>query len=62
MFTKGSTAIERSFGMAATGIAGGDAAWVAVDGSLAARDHTGGTSPRQVRAQVERWRERLQER
>jgi len=33
-----------------------------VDGSLAARDHTGGTSPRQVRAQVERWRERLQER
>jgi argininosuccinate lyase len=33
-----------------------------VDGSLAARDHRGGTSPRQVRAQVERWRERLQER
>jgi argininosuccinate lyase len=30
-----------------------------IAGSLAARDHVGGTSPRQVRAQVERWRERL---
>jgi len=30
-----------------------------VSGSLAARDHIGGTSPRQVRAQVERWRQRL---
>jgi len=30
-----------------------------VAGSVAARDHVGGTSPRQVRTQVERWRERL---
>jgi len=30
-----------------------------VDGSVAARAHPGGTAPRQVRAQVERWRARL---
>ncbi len=30
-----------------------------VDGSLAARNHVGGTSPAQVRAQVARWRDRL---
>ncbi len=31
-------------------------------GSLAARDHVGGTSPRQVREQVARWRDRLDKR
>jgi argininosuccinate lyase len=30
-----------------------------VEGSVAARDHVGGTAPRQVEAQVGRWRERL---
>lgn len=30
-----------------------------VEGSVAARDHPGGTSPAQVRAQIERWRTRL---
>jgi len=30
-----------------------------LEGSLAARNHAGGTSPEQVRAQVARWRERL---
>lgn len=30
-----------------------------VDGALAARDHPGGTAPRQVRAAIERWRKRL---
>ncbi|TJZ77349.1 argininosuccinate lyase [Chitiniphilus eburneus] len=29
------------------------------DGSLAARDHVGGTAPAQVRAQVARWKEKL---
>ena len=32
---------------------------LSVDGSLAARDHVGGTSVVQVRAQIARWRERL---
>jgi argininosuccinate lyase len=30
-----------------------------VDGSVAARNHVGGTSPAQVRAQIERWRKKL---
>jgi argininosuccinate lyase len=30
-----------------------------VDGSVAARDHLGGTAPRQVETQIKRWRERL---
>jgi argininosuccinate lyase len=30
-----------------------------VDGSVAARNHVGGTAPAQVRAQVQRWQERL---
>jgi len=30
-----------------------------IDGSVAARDHPGGTAPVQVKAQVERWRARL---
>jgi argininosuccinate lyase len=30
-----------------------------VEGSVAARDHVGGTAPRQVAAQVERWKARL---
>jgi argininosuccinate lyase len=34
-------------------------AFLTVEGSLAARNHVGGTSPAQVRAQVGRWRERL---
>jgi argininosuccinate lyase len=34
-------------------------AFLTVEGSLAARNHAGGTSPAQVRAQVGRWRERL---
>jgi argininosuccinate lyase len=33
-----------------------------VEGSVAARDHVGGTAPRQVEAQVGRWRERLAQR
>ena len=32
---------------------------LSLQGSLAARDHAGGTSPRQVRAQVARWQQRL---
>jgi argininosuccinate lyase len=32
---------------------------LSVDGSVAARDHVGGTAPNQVRAQVERWRAAL---
>ena len=32
---------------------------LSLEGSLAARDHAGGTSPRQVRAQVARWQQRL---
>jgi len=36
--------------------------FLSLEGSLAARDHTGGTSPRQVRAQVARWQQRLAER
>jgi len=32
---------------------------LSLEGSLAARDHAGGTSPRQVRAQVVRWQQRL---
>jgi argininosuccinate lyase len=30
-----------------------------IDGSVAARDHPGGTAPAQVKAQVERWHARL---
>jgi argininosuccinate lyase len=30
-----------------------------VDGSVAARDHIGGTAPRQVRSQIEAWNRRL---
>jgi argininosuccinate lyase len=30
-----------------------------VDGSVAARDHLGGTAPRQVRLQTESWTKRL---
>jgi argininosuccinate lyase len=33
-----------------------------VEGSVAARDHVGGTAPRQVEVQVGRWRERLAQR
>jgi len=32
---------------------------LSLDGSVAARNHPGGTAPEQVRRQVERWRERL---
>jgi argininosuccinate lyase len=35
---------------------------LSIDGSVAARDHVGGTAPRQVEAQVGRWRERLAQR
>jgi argininosuccinate lyase len=35
---------------------------LSVDGSVAARDHAGGTSPRQVQAQVGRWKRRLADR
>jgi len=35
---------------------------LSVDGSIAARDHAGGTSPRQVRAQVGRWQQRFADR
>ena len=34
-------------------------AQLTIDGSLAARNHVGGTSPDQVRAQVARWRRAL---
>jgi argininosuccinate lyase len=30
-----------------------------LDGSVAARNHAGGTAPQQVRAQVARWQQRL---
>jgi argininosuccinate lyase len=33
-----------------------------LEGSVAARDHVGGTAPAQVRAQIERWRARLVQR
>jgi argininosuccinate lyase len=32
-----------------------------LEGSIAARDHLGGTAPKQVQAQVARWRHRLSE-
>jgi argininosuccinate lyase len=43
----------------AAGIGPEVAAVLSVEGSVAARDHPGGTAPRQVLAQVERWRSQL---
>jgi len=46
----------------AAGVANDVFAVLSVDGSVAARDHVGGTAPNQVRAQVERWRAALRAR
>jgi argininosuccinate lyase len=43
----------------APGVANDVFAVLSVDGSVAARDHVGGTAPSQVRAQVKRWRDCL---